>query len=312
MNAKPLRNIAASVRARLAKMAKEKHEDFQRLLVRYATERFLYRLYRSSYAGKFVLKGATLFIAQSGWPYRPTRDLDLLGLEGRTADTLTKTMREICTVKVEEDGVLFDPASVKVRAIREDQEHGGLRVLITAALEQARVQLQIDVGFGDTVVPPAQEIAFPSLLGFPAARIRAYSKETVIAEKTQALIVLGDVNSRMKDYYDFWAMSRTLPFEGADLIAAIGASFAGRRTQVPQAVPDGLTDDFAAGREIMWQGFLRRVELRGAVPNLGEIIHEVRNFLLPPLEAVRDNRPFNMTWPPGGPWQKRVVRKDGG
>ena len=145
MKAKPLRNIAASVRARLAKMAKEKGEDFQRLLVRYATERFLYRLYQSIYADKFVLKGAMLFVAQASWPYRPTRDLDLLGLEKRTAAILAEIISGICTVQVEEDVLLFHPHSVKVRAIRDDQEHGGVRALITASLEQARIQVQIVV-----------------------------------------------------------------------------------------------------------------------------------------------------------------------
>ncbi len=304
MKAKPLRNIAASVRARLAKMAKEKGEDFQRLLVRYATERFLYRLYQSIYADKFVLKGAMLFVAQASWPYRPTRDLDLLGLEKRTAAILAEIISGICTVQVEEDGILFDPHSVKVRAIREDQEHGGLRALITASLEQARIQLQIDVGFGDAVVPPPQEIVFPSLLGFPSARIRAYSKEAVVAEKAQAMIVLGDVNSRMKDYYDIWTMSRTFSFEGTTLVAAIGASFAARRTEIPQSTPDGLTDEFAAGRKVMWQGFLRRMELRDTVPDLEEVVVHIRNFLILPLEAVRNNRLFDTIWPPGGPWEK--------
>ena len=303
MTRKAPRNIADSVRARLTAIARERGEDFQRLLVRYATERFLYRLYRSDYGKKFVLKGAMLFVAQAGWPYRPTRDLDLLGLGKRTAAALAETMREICTAKVEEDGIRFDPASIKVQAIREEQEHGGLRVLVTVFLEQARIQLQIDVGFGDSIVPPPGELDFPSLLGFPTARILAYSKETVIAEKAQALIVLGNVNSRMKDYYDFWSMSRILAFDGTILADAMKASLAGRGTPVPQSFPDGLSDAFIAERETMWQGFLRRVELLGSVPNLREIVGAVRSFLLPPLEAVRDSKPFDMLWPPSGPWQ---------
>lgn len=305
MNQKPLRNVAASVRARLTAIAREKGEDFQRILVRYATERFLYRLTCSGYGDRFVLKGAMLFVAQGGWPYRPTRDLDLLGLGDRSAEALADTVCEICAAKVEEDGLLFDPASVKVRAIREGQEAGGLRVAVPAALEQARIHLQIDVGFGDTVVPPPRELVFPSLLGYPGARIRAYSRESVIAEKAQAMIVLGDANSRMKDYYDFWAMSRLLPFEGPALRDAMAASFAARTTQVPQSMPVGLTDEFAAAGETMWQGFLRRMGLLGSAPDFEEIVRMVRVFLLPPLEAIRDGTPFDLTWPPMGPWLRR-------
>jgi len=304
MKAKPLRNIAASVKTRLARIAKEKGEDFQRILVRYAIERFLYRLYRSRCADEFVLKGAMLFVAQAGWPYRPTRDLDLLGIGKRTAAALTESIREICTAKVEDDGIRFEPVSVKVQAIREEQEHGGLRVFVTAFLEQARFQLQIDVGFGDSIVPPAEVIDFPSLLGFPGARIRAYSMETVIAEKTQALIVLGAINSRMKDYYDFWAMSRSLSFNGVALAEAMKASFETRGTTVSQSLPDGLSDAFIAERETMWQGFLRRTELTESVPPLRDIVEAVRRFLLPPIVAVRDKKPFDMIWQAGGSWQK--------
>jgi predicted nucleotidyltransferase component of viral defense system len=310
MTRKAIRNIAASVWTRLTAIAREKGEDFQRILIRYATERFLYRLERSGYGDSFVLKGAMLFVAQGGWPYRPTRDLDLLGRGDAISDNLADIVRRICTVAVEDDGVRFDPASVQVQAIREDQEHGGLRVRVTVSLEQVRIHLQIDVGFGDSVVPPPQLIDFPSLLGFPTARIRAYSKETVIAEKAQALIVLGNVNSRMKDYYDFWSMSLALTFDGSTLTDAMKASFATRGTKVPPSLPEGLSDEFTIEHETMWKGFLRRIELHGSAPDLHNVVNKVRSFLLPPLEAVRDGKPFDLCWLPRGPWEKRHAERD--
>jgi hypothetical protein len=302
MTAGEKRNMAASVRARLTNLARTTGQDFQRLLLRFVVERFLYRLDRSGHSNDFLLKGAMLFAARGDWPYRSTRDLDLLGVGESTAEKLANTIRNLCTVKVEDDGVQYDPDSVTVEAIREARIEGGLRVVLFAALEQARIRMRIDVGFGDTVLAP-EWIEVRSLLDFSSFLIQAYPKESVVAEKTQTLLALGEINSRVKDYYDIWALSRNLSFDGTTLVSTVAAVLVSHDTRVPSGNPDGLTDSFAEARKTMWQGFLRRVQLSGSVPDLHDVLVQLRDFLLPPLEAVRDARPFVMNWPPGGPWQ---------
>ena len=309
MTAPEKRNMAASVRTRLTKLARATRKDFQRLLLRYIVERFLYRLERSGNAGDFLLKGAMLFAVREDWPYRSTRDLDLHGLGATSAVALGGTIRDLCTTQVQDDGVQFDAESVKVEPIRGTHIEGGFRVVVKAAIEQARIRLQIDVGFGG-IVPLPEWIEVPSLLGFPSARIQAYPNEAVIAEKTQAFLNLGETNSRVKDYFDIWILSRTHSFDGNSLASSLAAVFRAQRTRVPADCPAGLTDDFAKSREAMWQGFLKRAEISEEVPDLQNVMRQVRAFLLLPLEAVREEKPFRLKWPPGGPWQPKARDKN--
>jgi len=297
-------NVAASVRQRLLNLSRDKGEDFNFVLTQYALERFLYRLASSEYADRFVLKGAMLFAAWSDRSHRPTRDLDLLGYGDASEQQLIMSFQQICQAEVEPDGLEFDAQSIRVTEIREDQEYDGRRVQLVAKLEKAQIHLQIDIGFGDAVTPEAEEIDYPTLLDFPAPRIWVYPRETVVAEKLQAMIALGMPNTRMKDFYDVWMIARHFSFDGTTLVRAITATFARRRTKIPNEVPTALGDEFATDRDkgTQWKAFLQRSRLEGAAVDLSQVVDELRAFLIPPLFAAANSETFNQSWTDGGPW----------
>lgn len=250
-------------------------------------ERFLYRLSRSSYAEQFVLKGALLLLAWIGETLRPTRDADLLGYGELSDDALRSIFREVCAVEVEPDAVTFLPGTVEVQAIRGDDAYGGRRVTLQARLGPARIRVRVDVGIGDAVVPGPQWLEYPSLLDLPRPRLRAYPRETVVAEKLHAMVLLGMRNSRMKDYFDVHALLREGGMETRRLAGAIASTFARRRTGVPEKLPAGLSDAFSedAGHQIRWRAFLDKNRLQG--PILADLIREIRDGLAPALEEAR-------------------------
>lgn len=304
-----VKDMAASVRDRLLKLSRERGQDFQMLLTHYALERFLYRLSVSPHAENFVLKGALRFMAWTAETRRPTRDLDMTGYGEESPEWLGKTISEICWIEdAPEDGLAFDAGMVKVEAIREDQVYQGLRVKLIAHLGNIPITLQIDVGFGDAVTPQPEVIEYPSLLGMPAPRIRAYPKETIVAEKLQAMVALGIANSRMKDFYDIWTMSKVFSFEGPVLVRAIRATFQRRRTALPSATPTALDDEFAqdAGKNTQWTAFIRKNQLEIGGADLPSVIADLREFLLPPLTAATTTTTgenFRLTWQAAGAWR---------
>lgn len=210
--AKEIRNLGASVRARLLQLSKASGQSFDLVLTRFALERLLFRLSRSPHAGRFVLKGAMLMMSWFDDPHRGTRDLDLLGFGNPEPDPMLETFREILAQEVD-DGVMFGADTLRVDRIREELEYGGLRLRAIASISGARINLTIDIGFGDALEPGAKMLDYPSMLDFPSPRLRAYARETVIAEKFQAMVMLGRVNSRMKDFYDIWILSRSFDFD---------------------------------------------------------------------------------------------------
>jgi Nucleotidyl transferase AbiEii toxin, Type IV TA system len=215
------RNLPASVHQRLLSRSRENGEDFNLILVRYGIERLLYRLSRSKYADRFLLKGAMLFLVWSGEIYRPTRDVDLLGFGSSDSEDLAQIFREVCLIDVEPDGLLFNAETVKAEDIREQAAYPGVRVTVQATLGNARISIQVDVGFGDAVTPNPDEIEFPALLDFPAPRLLSYPIYTTVAEKLETMVLLGETNSRMKDFFDVWRMSVLLEFDGRTLVEAI-------------------------------------------------------------------------------------------
>ena len=251
-------NLSASVLARLRNVAREKKTDYQLILRRYAVERLLHRLSISSYRDQFVLKGAMLFTAWLGDPFRPTQDLDLLGHGDPSASAIRAAFLTICQTESIDDGLVFDTDDLSAAPIREAHEYGGIRVKTRAYLGKARIPVQVDIGFGDAITPAAQELEFPSLLTHEGPRLKAYPKETVVAEKLQAIVALGRANSRMKDFYDLLALSRLFDFDGQTLVSAICATFERRRTAIPKATPEGLDDDFAEDQEKQrqWAAFV--------------------------------------------------------
>lgn len=297
-------NLPASVRQRLLNIAKARGERFDLILGYYAVERFLYRLAEAGYADRFVVKGAMLFTLWTGMAHRSTRDLDLLGFGDMTADTLARLVRELCRVTVEPDGIELDPESVRVEPIRAGDEYAGQRVRVTATLSGARIPLQVDVGVGDVVTPPPEEIEYPGLLDAPVPRVRVYRKETVIAEKLHAMVDLGAANSRMKDFYDVWTMSREFPFDSSVLGDAIRATFERRRTPIPRDPPVALREEFAhePGKREQWAGFLRRHGLGEGGLELRQVIENLSQFLMPLLGEPPEAGGPSKSWAPGGPW----------
>ncbi len=208
-----IKNVGASVRARLLSLAQRQGADFQLIVTRYALERFLYRLGVSPYRDRFILKGAMLFAIWLDDPYRPTRDVDFLGFGDNETEAVAEIFRKVCAVEVADDGVVFDVNKLRAESTREDTDYGGIRVQTQATVGGARVPIRIDIGFGDVVTPRPAEIEYPALLDAPPPKLRAYPKETVVAEKFEALVSLGHSNSRMKDFYDLWMLSRYFEFE---------------------------------------------------------------------------------------------------
>ena len=298
------RNLAASVRQRLMNLARAQNEDFQLVLTRYALERLLYRLSQSEHRDVFVLKGAMLFQLWGDQPHRPTRDLDLLGRGDNSIPRFEHIFREVCELAVEEDGLVFSAESVRGDTIKEDQEYEGLRLTLDCRLENARIPIQIDIGFGDVVTPAATEVTYPVLLDFPAPVLPAYSRESVVAEKFQAMVMLGIANSRMKDFYDLWVLARQFEFQGPVLCQAIRATFERRRTPVPAEVPVALSSEFAQdrGKQTQWRAFIGKGKLDTGGAGLDEVVDALRGFLMPPAQAVAAGGLLEMVWPASGPW----------
>jgi len=280
-------HLAASVHARLLARAKRRDEDFNLTLTRYAVERFLYRLSVTEARDHYWLKGALLFDLWFDVPHRPTRDADFLGFGPADADSLRKSLVAICNV-VGADGMAFDGGSMVIEAIREDARYGGLRVKLTGWLGKARCPVQLDIGYGDAVVPGPEEIVYPTLLeGMPAPRLRAYPRAAVIAEKIEAIVSFGMANSRMKDYFDLRALANEGATDASQLAQALAATFERRGTPLPDETPLGLSDEFAtdATRIAQWKAFLGKNRLDA--PVLTEVVAEIRDFLTDPLRVAR-------------------------
>jgi predicted nucleotidyltransferase component of viral defense system len=277
-------NIGASVRARLLNLARERNQPFQLLLTRYVLERLLFRLSQSAHRDRFVLKGAMLMAAWFDDPHRPTQDLDLLGFGTPDPVAMLAVFREVCAVALD-DGVVFDVGALTVEDIREDMECGGLRLKTFATLDKARIRVLVDIGFGDAAVPEEREL--PVLLDQPAPRLRVYPPEAVIAEKFQAMVMLGRASSRMKDFYDIWVLA-TLGDGDADRLAgAIRATFDRRGTAIPEALPDALTPDFAgdAQKQQQWAAFVANVAMQPGT--LADVIAVIGPFLMAAVERAR-------------------------
>jgi len=273
-------NRAASIRARLKQHPATSKQDFNLTLTQYGLERLLYRLSISEHASNFLLKGALLFQIWYGQSHRPTRDADLLGFGPDDVPTLVSVFRSICSIAVD-DAIAFDPESIAGTLIRKNAGHGGVRIDLRAALDGARLALQIDVGFGDAVTPDAQLVTYPTLLpDVPAPRLHAYPKATVVAEKLHAVTILGMTNTRMKDFFDLWVLLRDVTLDDAELQRAVKATFARRRTAMPGAHPIGLSNVFAddATKQLQWRAFLKKNKLEPM--DLGEAVRTIRERTL--------------------------------
>ncbi|MFZ3084015.1 nucleotidyl transferase AbiEii/AbiGii toxin family protein [Rhodoferax ferrireducens] len=280
------RDVGASVRARLLTLARQKGQAFDLLLTRYANERLLHRLSLSPHRSRFVLKGAMLMTTWFDDPHRPTRDVDFLGYGDPAPEAMLVTFREICAIEVD-DGIVFDVDALRVELIREELEYGGLRLRTTGALAGARISVIIDIGFGDAIEPGIEEVNLPVLLDLPQPRLRVYARETVIAEKFQAMVMLGLANSRMKDFYDVWTLSRSYDFDEDRLSRAIAATFERRGTAIPFEAPVALTQTFATdvGKQRQWAAFVRDLAIE--IPVFEAVVADLAGFLMPYARHAR-------------------------
>ena len=291
MAVEKIRNLAASIRQRLLNLAKERRDDFDLILARYALERLLYRLSVSPHGERFLLKGALLFVVWGVDDHRPTRDADLLGSGDSEPSAIADVFREVCAI-VCEDGIAFIAASIFAAPIAEEKVYTGVRVTLRADLDGARIPVQIDVGFGDAVTPEPALVDYPVLLDAPAPRLRAYPVATVVAEKFHDMTVLGAGNSRMKDFHDLRVIASRFEIETALLARAIAATFERRKTPLPEGPPVALGVEFAAdkAKQAQWAAFLRRNRLDEKKNSLAECQAAIAKLVLPALKLASEKR----------------------
>ena len=278
-------SLASSIRQQLQNLARARDESFDQMLVNYALERVLYRLSQSPHRNRFVLKGALLFRLWFGLAQRSTRDADFLGFGSSEPEEFADIFRQLAGM-VEEDGLVFDTASVQAEDIRKMAGYPGVRVSMTAMLSKSRIKVQCDIGFGDAVTPAPLQQTYPTLLNMPAPVLAVYPLETVVAEKMETIVKLTSFNSRMKDYFDIWVLMRYENLDRSVLPEAIRATFARRNTALPLTLPVGLSSSFASEKQAMWQAFLTRSSL--SAPSLAEVLDEVREQCWLVLQAASE------------------------
>lgn len=299
-----IKNIEASVRSRLQNKAKESNRPFLEVLQYYGMERFLYRFSRSDYVEKFILKGALMFAVWQIPERRTTLDIDFLARHDDQITAIEKVIREVCQVRVPADGLVFDPETVAGRKIKEDADYEGVRVKFLGFLERSRISLQIDMGFGDIIHPRPRVIDYPAILDFPKPHLNGYTVESVIAEKFEAMVKLGLLNSRMKDFYDLWLMARRFDFNGAPLSEALQKTFAHRKTPLPEKKPLFAEEiyDETSDRQTLWRAFLTKGQIKNTPEKLSETAKVIEKFLIKPLGAIGKGEKFDNTWKAPGPW----------
>ena len=302
MNKRPLKNVSASVHRRLLNIAKNTARPFDEVLQYFAMERFLYRLSRSPHIDSFVLKGALLFRVWDVPDSRATRDIDFLAYLDNSPESLAAIVRDICAINESDDGLSFDPKSVRAQRIKEDADYEGVRIRFRARLGNARISMQMDVGFGDLVHPGAVQASYPALLDLPAPSLRMYPPETVIAEKAQAMVYLGSLNSRMKDFYDIWRMSQQFSFNGDALCEAIKRTFDNRKTDIMEL--DDLVAELLDNEKLdrQWTAFLRKSALTGP-DTFPQVLTPISDFLSPVFSSINSGKALDQQWTAPGPWR---------
>jgi predicted nucleotidyltransferase component of viral defense system len=295
------KNIPASVRQQLLNRAKNDKRPFNEILQYYAMERFLYRLSQSIHADRFILKGALMLRAWRSPEFRPTMDIDMLGITSNEEASIVDQIRDVMTVEVAPDGLTFDPGSIQSERITEDADYEGIRVRFRGSLDTARVNMQMDIGFGDVIYPGPEESDFPVMLEDPAPRLLCYSRESAIAEKFEAMVKLGILNSRMKDFYDIWLLSRQFDFDGVKLAEAIRLTFERRGTSFPQRV-EAFEQPFIDAKQVQWTAFHNRLQQEHTPRDFNDVVSVVEEFLSPLISLIVQGSHQPLRWTGSGPW----------
>ena len=302
-----LKDVVASIRNRLLNVARQSNKPFQEILILYGLERFLYRLSQSVHKEKFVLKGGLLLIGLGFSQARPTRDIDLLGLLANDIDTISKIILEIGSMNIN-DGLVFDFSKISYEIMSPDSEYPGLQYKFFGHLGQAQIPMQIDIGFGDHMVPDPQEVEFPTILEMEPPKILSYSLETVIAEKFEAALDLADLNSRMKDFYDIWMLSHLYSFKGQILQEAVIATCRRRKTNI-RSDAEMFTVDFLNNpdKQTQWIAFIKKGAFIEVPEEFARLMTDLRIFLLPIAQSCEAKKPFKYLWPTGSPWSGQKI-----
>ncbi len=279
-------NIAASIRQLLKNISRDDSRPFNELLQYYAMERFLYRLSQSKHANCFILKGALMLRVWRSPVTRPTMDIDMLGKASNEIDSIVEQIRDIISVDAEPDGLVFDLDSIKANRIKEDADYEGVRVRFIGTLDNARVHMQIDVGFDDIVHPEPIETEFPTILDSPVPRLLCYSRESAIAEKFEAMLKLGQLNSRMKDFYDIWLLSRLFNFDGKEFSKAMRLTLEHRGTEIPEVIT-AFTKEFIEDKQVQWKAFHKRLAKEHTPNDFGVIVADIQIFLEPMMDGPK-------------------------
>ena len=297
------KNTAASVHQRLLNKSRESSRPFNELLQHFAIERFIYRLSKSPHADRFILKGALMFAAWIGSMSRPTMDIDLLGKIENSLELIRTVIKDACTIEVENDGIVFHKDTVTAARITEDADYSGARVMLRGNLGKIRLFLRIDIGFGDVIIPGPSKVKYPVLLDFPPPELNGYTRESTLAEKFQAMVKLGLLNSRMKDFYDIWFLSQMFDFKGETLVEAIEKTFEKRKTPLPKELtiftPSFMKDE---NKQAQWQGFINKTKLGDAPKSFENVIAGIKKFLQPVVASINDQQTFRFFWTASGPW----------
>jgi predicted nucleotidyltransferase component of viral defense system len=282
VNEKVVKNVAGSIHQRLLNLSRERGDDFNMILIRFAAERLLYRLSVSEYSDQFILKGAMLFAVWSKSPHRSTRDLDFLATGAPDPARFQNLFESLCRILLPDDGLRYDPKTIRLEEIREPDEYKGFRIRMKAYLGEVPISVQADIGFGDVVTPDSRIIEYPTLLDLPTPKLQAYPPETVVAEKFHTMVKLGIANSRMKDFYDVYVLSRLFRFDQKQLSSAIKATFKRRRTKIPEGQPFSLSNEFADDKvkSAQWNAFIKKNSVQDAPMEFKKIIKGLREFFL--------------------------------
>lgn len=302
MSSKKPTDLAASVRARLHNIAKKETRQFSEVLQFFAMERFLYRVSQSIHTNRYILKGALMLRVWESPQTRPTMDIDLLGFTDNDLANIKIQMQDIISTDVEADGLIFDLPSVDVKKITEEAEYDGARATFKGKLGNAKITMQIDIGFGDIVHPAPSRTIFPTILDFPPPNLLCYSRESAISEKFQAMIKHGALNSRMKDFFDIWLLSRQFDFDGQILQEAVRSTFEQRDTPITDDVIS-FTNDFVTTKQRMWTVFRNKLEQEYIPHDFSEIVNSIRIFLKPIVWALISGENFSSTWKRNENWQ---------
>jgi hypothetical protein len=301
----PVRNVAPSIQARLKNESERLRRPFAEILQYYVMERFLFRLARTKYATKFVLKGGLLFYVWNVPLRRPTRDIDFRGYVTNNRDGLLQIFKEIALASVPDDGIIFDPDSISIEDTQPNADYQGSRANLTAFLGRSKIHLQIDIGFSDELASKAEALEYPHILpDVRYVRLMGYPKESVVAEKFHAMIRFGDLNSRMKDFYDLWLMSGIFEFEGQSLKKAMETTFENRDTGLPVERPASLTVEFASRNQTRWGNFLKKMDLENkGSDDFADVVEQVWKFIQVPLQSSLNKTRSTRKWTPQKGWK---------